>query len=448
MIDIRNYYAIWKGLLVFVQFLPGCLLFFSYFHAHQRCSSLIAVPLMLLALLLGCGGIAEIQLHTAPLLPAMAYNPPTFAGYCALFLLLTGLFLLLSTGEPLQHLYVLLSIAAFILFAGQIYRVVQPLNPNRTLLVSICYYLIVCTLFRGLLVRLAARLVLPLLHSELPGVHRWAFGLPLSMCILMLLQMTLPTPRDLHEMRSILGVTSLSAAMYLLALRLILNIASDMNSNRRFLLRMKQLEDFYVTLSQSTQQLRSHRHDLRHHLTLLRQMNRDGLSEEIEAYLSRYLSAMPPETAHHYTGNYYIDALIYHFFRLAQAEGIHTYAQISIPSVLRVSPYDLCIIFGNCLENALDACRELSGSARFIRVQGEMIEQKIVLIFSNSFNGHIRMSEHLLSTKPGENHGYGVQSVVCSASHYGGQIKIDYDDRVFRISIILNQPTRQSDHIY
>lgn len=440
MIDIRNYLAVWKGLLVMAQFLPGCLLCLTYSRPRQRCSSLIVLPTLFFALLVGCAGIAVVQMETAPMARLMVYNLPTVAGYFVLFAVLTGIVLFFAEGERLQLLYVVLSCAAFSLFLMQIYRALRPLNPSRTLLISICYSLIVHTLSHGLLVVFARRLVLPMLSLELPWLHTRAFWLPLSLCALLILQMTLPAPTNVREVRATLSVTGLSGVLYVLTLLLIQRVTADLNSNRRFQLRMKQLEDFYVTLSQSAQQTRNHRHDLRHHLTLLRQMNRDGLSDEIETYLTNYLSTMPPETAHHYTGNYYIDALIYHFFRLAQAEGIHTYAQVALPAVVRIAPYDLCSIFGNCLENALDACRELHGGYRFIRVQGERIGPKIVLIFSNSFNGHVRMTERLLSTKPGENHGYGVQSVEYCAARYGGQIKIDYADRVFRISIVLNQP--------
>lgn len=440
MIDIRNYLAVWKGLLVLAQFLPGCLLCLTYSRPRQRVSSLIALPTLFCTLLIGCAGIGVVQRQSAPFVRSIMYNAPTVVGYFALFAALTGLFLLFSDGERLQLLYIVLSAAAYTLFLMQVYRALTPVNPSRTLLISICYSLIVHTVSHGWLIRLARRLVLPMLNLELPWLHERAFALPLSMCVFLLLQIMLPVPTNAAEARSMLAVTGLSAALYLLTLQLIQRITADLNSNRRFQLRMKQLEDFYVTLSQSAQQTRNHRHDLRHHLTLLRQMNRDGLSDEIETYLTHYLSAMPPETAHHYTGNYYIDALIYHFFRLAQAEGIHTYAQVALPAVVRIAPYDLCSIFGNCLENALDACRELHGGYRFIRVQAEMIGSKIILIFSNSFNGHVRMAERLLSTKPGENHGYGVQSVEYCAARYGGQIKIDYADRIFRISVVLNQP--------
>ena len=208
--------------------------------------------------------------------------------------------------------------------------------------------------------------------------------------------------------------------------------------NQLFIVRVKQMEEFYVSLTQRVQQDKMHRHDIRHHFTMLREMNRDGLVEEIDRYLSEYLTTLSPGQATQYTGNYYIDALVYHFVSLAQREGIRTYVQLSLPSEIYIEPYDLCTIFGNCLENALEACQLQKQGYRFIRVQGELIQNKIILIFSNSFNGHILGSDRPLSTKPGSDHGYGIQSVAHAASHYGGQVNIDHSGNEFRISIVLD----------
>lgn len=422
------------------QFLPGCLLLLKYTAPRYRVPGLLVLPLMLLLLIGGSAGIAVVQLLTAPYLRDMTLNLPTASCYLLLTLLLIGLMILCTEESPSSLAYVALNISACVLFLAVIHKAFTPLMPNRTLLISVCYYLIVQTVWLNAIVFISNRLVLPFLEIEIPSLKKFCWLLPAALCLLLILMLHLCVPHNASDCRVMLCIVFVVMLFYLLILRLILQITAELTSIRQLIVHAKQAEDFYVNLTRSVQQSRTYRHDIRHHFTMIRQMNRDGLSDKIDSYLTQYLDTIPSEPTDHYTGNYYIDALIYHFFRLAQNEGIQTYLQLNLPSVLRVAPYDLCTIFGNCLENALDACRQQRSGRRFIRVQGEMINQKIILIFSNSFNGHILMSEHLLSTKPGSGHGYGVQSVEFSASRYGGQVKIDYAEHVFRISVVLNQP--------
>ncbi len=342
--------------------------------------------------------------------------------------------------RPQDVLFLFLNSVAYMLFLVTLHHAFALFAPHRTLFTSIVYYLTIYTMTHPALAALYRRLFMPTLLSCSRSVRRKLYLAPAALTFFLTflrLQTAPATPR------SAVAVLTLAVSLfvsYLGLLLFVLRMSQELLSGQEFLLRMRQTEECYLALTENIRQARVHRHDFRHHMALIRQMNRDGQTQEIESYLSGYLEATTPDTVAHYTNNYYIDALIYHFFREAQREGIHTIAQINLPAELRIAPYDLCGIFGNCLENALEACRNQQDGYRFIRVQGELIQGKIILIFSNSFNGFIRAQEHLLSTKSGSNHGFGVHSVEYAASRYGGQVKIDYTSHLFRISIVLNQP--------
>jgi hypothetical protein len=52
-----------------------------------------------------------------------------------------------------------------------------------------------------------------------------------------------------------------------------------------------------------------------------------------------------------------VNALLQHYVSLAKAKNIMVSVNLQVPQKISISDVDLCIIFGNCLENVLEACQ-------------------------------------------------------------------------------------------
>ena len=85
-----------------------------------------------------------------------------------------------------------------------------------------------------------------------------------------------------------------------------------------------------------------------------------------------------------HTGNIVVDSLVNHKYALAQKDGIQFEARVFIPSVLPFQSGHLAIIFGNLLENALEACRKLPQEQRYIILEATYIKEMLQICIKNS----------------------------------------------------------------
>lgn len=105
------------------------------------------------------------------------------------------------------------------------------------------------------------------------------------------------------------------------------------------------------------------------------------------------------------TGNRMADAIFNSKLSLAAERQIQVKAQASLPVALTVSELDLCILIGNLMDNAMDACMELPAEKRLIRIYMEMKGNYLYLALTNTAGGG---KKHSFATTKGR--GTGLES--------------------------------------
>ena len=110
-----------------------------------------------------------------------------------------------------------------------------------------------------------------------------------------------------------------------------------------------------------------------------------------------------------------------------------------IPKELPVSDSDLCIVLGNALENAMEACAKLgTASARSVSAEVNTIGGQLLIKITNTYNGTVsRAGERYLSTKVQPYHGMGLQNIKKIVDGYGGYIKTQHDEATFVLMVAL-----------
>ena len=87
------------------------------------------------------------------------------------------------------------------------------------------------------------------------------------------------------------------------------------------------------------------------------------------------------------------------------------------------------IVTGNLLENALEACRRLTGP-RFILVQARWLDDHLMMLVENSYNGQIKKNgSRILSSK--RDGGLGILSIKRILNQPGDEFDVDYNDTTF-----------------
>jgi|GEM_PF-5552273 len=180
----------------------------------------------------------------------------------------------------------------------------------------------------------------------------------------------------------------------------------------------------YPALIEMEQEIRTARHDLRHHINLFRELLTGGDTESLKSYLDMYSDYSDSQAATiriSYCGHYVTDMLLGMYSRFAERQGTAFLVQANISETLTVLDADLCVILSNLLENALEASAKLPKEKREIIVRiGEKRGQLIILI-ENSFDGVlIKKHGRILSSKRNNRQGVGLSSVKATVSRYGG----------------------------
>ena len=195
---------------------------------------------------------------------------------------------------------------------------------------------------------------------------------------------------------------------------------------------LKQLE----IINQSKENIKTFRHDVKNHALTLKyyidNYDRDGAT----GYLDNILDFINYSKEHAKSGNFEIDSLINYKMDLAEKSNIKAEVYLAIPHKLNINPFDLSIVIGNLLDNAIEAT--LKAENKFINISIELDRNVLYISISNSYNGNLKLTNSKLeTTKDNDNHGIGISSVQKSIEKYNGTMNIHYDGQVFYVDALM-----------
>lgn len=123
-------------------------------------------------------------------------------------------------------------------------------------------------------------------------------------------------------------------------------------------------------------EMRGFKHDFHNHLQTLRGQLEAGNYARALAYIDELDARLGAIDTLLKTGNASADAILSSKIAQARAAGVQVTVKASVPESMALDDVELSIVLGNLLDNAIEACREVSGE-RFIRlfmsVKGRML---------------------------------------------------------------------------
>ncbi len=176
-------------------------------------------------------------------------------------------------------------------------------------------------------------------------------------------------------------------------------------------------------------------HDLKNQFILVKEYLETGQYQKAIAYLEELHIPTMIERNEKITGIESLDILLNYKRFVAKQDDINMFI-VSDFVTFPIPEYELTALFGNLLDNAIEACRKVkNGSIELtIRKVNRMNLIKIV----NSY-GELKVQDgRIISEKsqPGE-HGVGLSSIRTIVEKHGGSCEIEYDGEVFSVCIIL-----------
>jgi len=215
-----------------------------------------------------------------------------------------------------------------------------------------------------------------------------------------------------------------------------LDAAAGLRERLRLTVQNERLGLSYELLTQKIEQAKRIGHDVRHHMAVL-----DGYVQVrdmagAEAYISAYTKSLPANDNLHFARNPSVDAAVRYYYNLAKTEGVDVSLNIDLPESA-IPEQDLCVLFGNLLENALEACRRLDAAEKYIRFAVSRNEGFITVVSDNSFDGKMIGEGGALHSRKRPGPGIGTASIKAIAEKYGGYSEFSAEGREFRVSVVL-----------
>lgn len=183
--------------------------------------------------------------------------------------------------------------------------------------------------------------------------------------------------------------------------------------------------------------MRGWRHDYHNHMQSIKAYLAMDNLEEARAYLDALEQDLDDINLLFNTGNINADAILNSKISLAIKKGIKVDYKAVVPKELAVSDIDLCVVIGNLIDNAVEACEKVEPEQRFIRLYINVLRRQLYLSVSNATNEVVRkFDEEYITTKRG-NHGHGLKRINNIVNKYDGYINRKNEPGVFVTEIML-----------
>ena len=197
--------------------------------------------------------------------------------------------------------------------------------------------------------------------------------------------------------------------------------------------RLEQEIKFYEQVKQSQQEIRSIKHDLSNQLlVLLNKLENNAVSEATEV-IEQLLFHMSHRNFHILSEHQALNFLLNEKYRQAEILGISIEVNSFIPQTLKIDDEILVAIFGNLLDNAIQACDRLkNNNAKKIKLEIKFFKNRLIIELSNPFDSKEQQTRKMRLIK-----GIGRKNIAKVVEKNGGLYEAWYDENNYFVSVIL-----------
>lgn len=212
--------------------------------------------------------------------------------------------------------------------------------------------------------------------------------------------------------------------------------------NKAVSLLLEQQNKFYfrqLNLMQvSLQSMKDFRHDLKNHLSTIQSLAKENNSTTLVEYINKMSDVIYSPNNISNSNNVIIDSIINFKYKEAIQSNINFKLDITIPNDLKIDPFDITVILGNLIDNAIQGVKKIK-DYKEILINLKYDKGRLLIKVVNNYEGNIVINNNLPETtnKDKENHGIGLKNIKKALEKYKGEMDIQTKDNKFYVSIIL-----------
>lgn len=174
-------------------------------------------------------------------------------------------------------------------------------------------------------------------------------------------------------------------------------------------------------------------HDIRHQIREFGDFKRidgesiENLNKLIRIYDSTY-----------HTENEALNVILSEKTLLCNNKGIRFTCIVDGEAISFIENEDIYSLFGNLIDNAVEAVNELNDSERIISLKVKRVGNIVSISIKNGFKGTIELENNLPISKKNDHihHGFGMKSIKMVCEKYNGNLKLSFNNNVFTVTIL------------
>ena len=192
-------------------------------------------------------------------------------------------------------------------------------------------------------------------------------------------------------------------------------------------------KDYYKDRIRDEERVRRIYHDMKNHLLILE--NQPG-TDETRRTASRLREQIADYENYVHTGNEFLDIIIRDKSAKAREKHIDFNAVIHFENGDFMEPLDISTIFGNAIDNAIEASEKLPEDHRLITVKAAKVRDMLMITAENNMEPD-SLPDEGTSKSDRFLHGFGIPNIRKAAEKYDGQCSISAKDGVFRLKVMI-----------
>ena len=229
------------------------------------------------------------------------------------------------------------------------------------------------------------------------------------------------------------------AAIFMMIFMYAKNILYLREQEQRDKVQIAQLQQQYAYYSdklKDEERIRSIYHDLKNHLLVMESRQN---TEETRRMAETLRSQIADYEDYVHTGNGFLDIILKDKAAKAREKQIDFSAVVDFHGIDFMEPLDISTIFGNAIDNAIEASENLPEYKRLITVRAERVRDMLIITVENN----TAPGNHLVEGTTKKDHfvhGFGIPNIKKAVEKYGGQCSFQQEERMYRLKILIPIP--------
>lgn len=236
---------------------------------------------------------------------------------------------------------------------------------------------------------------------------------------------------------SICGSLAILVLIVVVIVRILMKNKMIKKENEFLKKRDELLCTYYRDMRENQEKNRQLVHDMKNHFIVLKEYEKEGALDKIGQYLDEISNELWIGENLDWSGNKILDIVLSEKKRAAEKQGIQVKIEIPWLAEWKFSDSDICALFGNLLDNAIEASEQVTEERRLLIVRIEKQNELLFIEISNSaVKKPLEKDGEFVTTKAErEMHGYGWKSIKRVVDKYDGDIIYRYQENMFLVRI-------------